>query len=404
MTHISSAQAAKLFNAALFKEATRRPSLTNLMTGDAPQSIGEDKKGKRQTESGAPIVRITDLSKEAGDEVEVDIFHIVTGKPTMGDERIEGRGSNLSKDQYSLKIDQGRKLVDAGGRMTQKRIKHDINRIARAMLGDYYNRLEDESTIAHLAGMRSDFQGKETNLPPSGDPDLAKILVNPVTPPTFDRHFYGGDATSLTDLEAADILTLDVIDNLALQLDEMETPIPYVQFEKDEAAYDDPFRVLLVSPRQWNDFWTSASGKDFRSLQSNAMNRSQSFNHPVFKGSCAMWRGILVKKVNRPILINSGSSVTVCTDSDNAATTSVTAARAAHRAILLGGQALANAYGKTGKGVSGYHFALTEKMVDHDNTTELSIAWMNGKGKIRFKDKDGRINDHGVAVLDTAVS
>lgn len=404
MTYIPSSQSAKLFNAALFKEAVRRPSFTNLMTGAAPQSMKEDGTGKRQTEAGAPIVRITDLSKQAGDQVEVDIFHIISGKPVMGDQKLAGRGTNLSKDAFSLKIDQGRKLVDAGGRMTQKRTKHDLSRIARTMLGDYFNRLEDEITTAHLAGIRGSFEGKETNLPLAGDPDLTTILVNPITPPTFDRHFYGGNATALSDLDAADIFTLATVDNLALRMDEMETPIPDCNFTEDEARYDDPFKVLWVSPRQWHDFWTSTSGADFRNLQANALKRAEAFKHPLFKGSVAMWRNILVKKMRRPILINASDVVTTCTNSDAAATTTVTAAVKTHRAILMGGQALANAFGHTGNGVSGYHFALTTEKVDHGNSEELSIAWMNGKAKIRFKDKNGRINDHGVGVVDTAVS
>ncbi len=71
------------------------------------------------------------------------------------------------------------------------------------------------------------------------------------------------------------------------------------------------------------------------------------------------------------------------------------------RAMLLGGQALANAYG-TGDG--GGFFGYNEEKVDHGNGTEVSIRWINGLKKIRFKQKDGRVNDHGVMVVDSAVT
>lgn len=71
------------------------------------------------------------------------------------------------------------------------------------------------------------------------------------------------------------------------------------------------------------------------------------------------------------------------------------------RAMLLGGQGLANAYG-TGDG--GGFFGYNEEKVDHGNGTEVSIRWINGLKKIRFKQKDGRVNDHGVMVVDSAVT
>ena len=78
------------------------------------------------------------------------------------------------------------------------------------------------------------------------------------------------------------------------------------------------------------------------------------------------------------------------------------------RAILFGGQGLANAYGGIGaKGrrtTENSHFSMHEEPTDHENVIEHSIKWMNGKAKVRFTGTDGRVNDHGIAVLDTAVS
>ena len=71
----------KLSNAALFLEASRRPSVTNLQTGPTPTLKGEANKAKGQSSAGAPIVRVTDLESSAGDEVTVDIFHQLRQKP-----------------------------------------------------------------------------------------------------------------------------------------------------------------------------------------------------------------------------------------------------------------------------------------------------------------------------------
>lgn len=134
-----------------------------------------------------------------------------------------------------------------------------------------------------------------------------------------------------------------------------------------------------------------------------AMERSKGWSHPIFRGECAMWRGILVKPYKgMPIRFNQGSAVKVCAanSADGAAVDKV-AATTIDRAVLLGGQALANAFGS---GEQGGSFSMHEEKSDHGNSTELSIGWVSGLQKIRFKQRNGNIQDHGCMVLDTAVS
>ena len=394
----------KLFNAALFLEASRRPSFANIQTGAAPSLSGEAKKAKGQTSEGAPIVRVTDLESTAGDEVTVDIFHQLRQKPVMGDKTLAGKGTNLKFASFSLKIDQGRTLVDAGGKMSQQRTKHNLKMTAKTLLSPYYNRLADQISLVHLAGARGDHMDADWILPTEADADFAEIMVNSVTPPTYDRHFYGGDATSIASIDSADKFTLSAVDRLRLALDEMAFPLQPIRMEGDPMAEDSPFHCLWITPRQWYDFWTATSGSDWRSLQANAFERKNNFNHPIFKGDAVMWNNILVKKQPRPIRFNAGTDVTVCTNTADAQTTTSTAAVRVERAILLGAQALADAYGATGGKGGGYYFGMNEEETDHGNRNEMSIAWMNGKAKIRFQGTDGRVNDHGVMVLDTAVS
>ncbi|MEX2964647.1 N4-gp56 family major capsid protein [Microbulbifer sp. TYP-18] len=407
-TSISAGSAARnrIFNAALFMEATRRNSFTNVLTGPAPKKADKKKiDGKQQTNPGAPVVRITDLSKKAGDEVTVDLYHQLRQKPVMGDSKLAGKGASLTSSQFPLKIDQGRTMVDSGGAMSQQRTAHDLKQLARTLLGPYYTTLEDQLVLIHLAGARGVHNDSDWIVPLEDDADFQKICVNPLTPPTYDRHTYGGDATAVDNLDSADLFTLASVDNMRLILDEMPFPLQPVKFEGDPQADDAPFHVLFVSPRQWHDFWTSTSGNDWRALTANAHQRAAHFKHPVFLGECAMWNGILVRKMKRPVRFIAGTNVSVCTNSASAGTSTQTAGTTIDRAILLGGQALANAYGRSGKKAKGgMHFSMHEEKTDHENVVEHSIAWMNGKAKIRFKGTDGRTNDHGVMVHDTAVS
>lgn len=403
----NSKNAAKLFNAALFVEAIKAPSWSNMLTGKAPKITDATRKTKGQTDPGAPIVRITDLEAKAGDEVSVDMFHHFSQKPVMGDAKLAGKGAKMSFAADTLRINQGRTVVESGGRMSQQRTSHDLKKLAKTMIGNsWFSRLDDQISLVHLAGARGDDVTADWIVPVASDPDFADIMVNSVTPPTFDRHLYGGDATAIDNIDSADKMSLAAIDRLRLVLDEMAFPPQPIMLEGDEQAGDNPFYLLSITSRQWHDLTTSADGATIRQLQANAMERARGFNHPVFRGDVLFWNGILVRKVRRPIVFNAGSNVTVCTNSADAATTTKTAGVRINRALLLGAQALGTAYGnvlRAGSGGADY-FRYHEEMTDHENVVEHSIAWMNGKKKLRFRGSDGRVNDHGVVALDTAVS
>ena len=320
----------------------------------------------------------------------------------MGDKKIAGRLENLSQASFSLKINQGRHGVDAGGKMSQQRTKHNLKKTARTLLGgSYYNKLNDQLTTVHLAGARGSMTSTDIIVPLASDAEFAEIVVNDVLPPTYDRHFFGGDATSFAGLDSADLFSLACVDDLSLYLSEMAAPIAPVKFAADEAADEEPFYVLNVTPRQWNDWYTSSSAKDWQAMLANASNRGKGFSHPLFRGQCAMWRNILVRQYSgMPIRFYTGDTVTISQNVDAATTTTVTAATNIDRAILLGGQALAMAYGAQNGGSFNYH----EEPADHGNSTEISVSWINGMKKIRFADRNGRVNDLGCMVLDTAIT
>ncbi|SIO96100.1 N4-gp56 family major capsid protein [Vibrio spartinae] len=402
MTTITQAQARKIQQAALFTASQRNRSFVNMFTEDAPKAATGDKKGNRQTSPHAPIIRVSDLKKTAGDTVDMNIVHGLSKRPTMGDKKISGRGESLDFTEFELSIDQGRHQVDAGGKMSQQRTVHDLRRTARTLLGPYFNTLQDQTATFHLAGARGDYMHDDIIVPLESHDEFDEIMVNDVLPPTYDRHFFGGDATTFEAIDQADVFSLEVVDSMSLYLEEMAHPIQPVRFTHDELAGDEPFYVLNVTPRQWFDWKQTASHKDWQQLVANAITRSRNFKHPVFSGECAMQGNILVRKYKGcPVRFNPGSTVKISMNNHAATVTQQSAGTTIDRAILLGGQALASAWGKT---QNGSQFSIHEEKTDAGNRTEITIAWMNGLKKIRFKDKSGRLNDHGVMALDTAVS
>lgn len=397
--------AVNVMNAALFSEHCKKPTFSNLLTGPAPKAV-KSGGSRRQTDSGAPIVRVTDLEKEAGDEVSVDIYHELTGLPTMGDKLLEGRSEAVTQAADTIKINQGRKPVDSGGKMTQKRTKHNIRKAARTLLGNYDGRLSDELTLVHLAGGRGDFATSKTILPLEDHDEFSELVVNPIRPPTFNRHSYGGDATALDNIDAADTFSLEALDMLHLIHSESGSPLQPIALAGDEMAHVDPMFILYCTPRQWYDLNNSASGKDWNQMAAKAINRSKGLSHLLFRGDMVMRKNILVKPMTQTVRFSAGSRVKA-SKKDRKATEEIRVPGVhVERAIMLGGQAMAHALGNIGSkgtGIQG-HYTMKEIETDAGNRKQQILTWMDGRSKIRFADSDGWLTDHGVHVVDTAVS
>lgn len=388
--------AAKVYGAAVFAAVQQEPGFMNLLSGGAPNLSGAASKMRGQTSADYPVVKITDLSKGDGDNVTVDLFNILRGKPVMGDKRLEGRGMKTSTSTMEVRIDQSRGLADTGGKMVQKRTRHNLRTVIQAGLTNWAHRLEDQRTLVHLAGARGDQNTADWAVPLDNDPDFGEIMVNSIKAPSIDRHFFAGDATAPADIGADDELTLTDIERVASILRESDVPLQPVKVSGDVYAWNNPLYVCFVTERQWA-YLKRPSQTQYRDALTNAMKRFDGQRHPLFMGDSILWNGILIKPMGRyAIRFNSGTAIKV-SDATGAESSSV-AAQPVDRAIILGAQALAKAYGS--EGTSDYFYAWNEELVDHGNAVEVSLAMMEGAAKVRFTVND-RVIDHGVAVIDS---
>ena len=414
-----SPQAITLQSAGLFAANMQRNTTLNRLTGKFPQQADAESTIRKQSSNEMPIVRCMDLQKKAGEEITFDLINPMGGKPIMGSRNAEGLGRAMSFSQDRLRINQARYPISAGDTMTQQRTPHELRKLGRALGENYMNRLADQLILTHLAGARGFHDNIEWAVPKASDADFAEIAVNTVKAPTKNRHFMS-TGSGMETIKAAgdeitiattDVMNADLVDALRTQLDSMAVPPPPVVFEGDKMAADSPLRVLLVSSEQYTSFLQSNSG-NFRTLQANAMARSQQAGqNPLFMGDAGLWNGILIIKMPKPIRFYSGDSLRWCssyTSETETATDLVPAAfgtgYAVDRAILLGGQALAEAWGKHVK--TGNPFFFSEKELDHGDKLELLVGAINGRSKIRFEIDHGdtkQFTDYGVMAIDTAV-
>jgi N4-gp56 family major capsid protein len=389
----------------IFSEVAQKKSMTNLLSVDAPTAVSQQ---KQQSSPTAPIVKVNDLTKNHGDSVSVDVVHQLTGLPVMGDGHIEGREEKLSQASHTIKINAGAKATADFSIMAQQNANYDLKQLGRTGLTDWYNSFTDERAIYHLAGARGSYGSKDRDgsnlIIPLETHDMYKeLMVNDVSPATFDRALYGGNATSIDNIDSADVLNLATLRILSENLEQTHTPINPIDLSAEDKPMDtEPFYVLYVTPAQWTTLQSTTT--DFNQLIANATARGNGFNHHLFKGECLMFDNILVKKYFKPVRFYEGDVVSVSNNDKLATTTTKQVATGVNvdRAILLGGQALAVANGKDGNNEG--NFTIFGESFDANRKHRNTLTWVDGVSKIRFADKQGYVNDRGVITLDTAVN
>ena len=100
------------------------------------------------------IEQKTELESDKGEKISFDLSVQLRGGPTQGDARVKGKEENLRFYSDEVIIDQTRKSVSAGGRMTRKRTAHDMRVVAKNRLGDYWSKYMDELMFIYLSGAR----------------------------------------------------------------------------------------------------------------------------------------------------------------------------------------------------------------------------------------------------------
>lgn len=371
---------------------------------------------KNQTSVHMPIVRCMDLGKGMGDEITFNLLNPFGAIPIMGSAYAEGRGTGMSLDQDRLRVNQARLPVKLSDKMTDIRSPFDFRKLGRPVAQATMDRYCDQSLIIHAAGARGHVNNLTWSVPLETDPRFEEVMVNTVKAPTRNRHFVAdGNGVSgfkvnagEMDIASTDVLKMSVVDAMRSVMDEMVLPPPIVKFEGDDAAEDEPLRVMLVTPLQYNQF---AADPSFRSMQAAAFARaSQAKNHPIFKGEVGLWNNFLIIKQNIPIRFFAGGQIKYCASYTSETESSVIIPEsfgtqfAVDRAIILGGQAVAEALAKSDR--SGIPFFWSEKEMDHGDKVELLIGTIRGVSKIRFEVDTGErkeFTDYGAAVLDTVV-
>lgn len=322
------------------------------------------------TSDNSVIQRKTELESDAGDKISFDLSVQLRGEATEGDARLEGKEENLKFYTDEVIIDQTRKAVSAGGRMTRKRTAHDLRKVAKDRASDYWAKFCDEMMFIYLSGARG--INKDFLFPT----DWAGRAGNALQAPDAGHILYGGAATSKATLTANDTMTRVVIERAAVQATMLQAQDPDAANMAPITIDGEEHYVMLMNPFQEHSLRTSDTGGWLEIQKAAAAAEGRS--NPIFKGGLGMVNNVVLHSHRNGIRFadyGAGSNV------------------AAGRALFLGRQAGVVAYGTTG----GMRFTWEEELKDYKNEPSVASGAIFGFKKTRFNGKD-----FGVISIDTA--
>lgn len=323
------------------------------------------------TNANSIIQRLTDLESGPGDRIDFDLSVQLRGKPTYGDNRVDGKEENLKFYSDEVNIDQMRHAVSAGGRMTRKRTAHDLRKTGRDRLSDYWAKFFDEMTFIYLSGARG------INEDFIESTDWTGHAGNPIQAPDANHVIYGGNATSKATIDATDVFDRSIVERAEVKARMMRALDPTAANMLPVMVGGEGHYIALMTTFQEYNIRNGTGAGDWLDIQKAAA-AAEGNKNPIFKGGMGM--------IGNTVLHSHASTIRF---NDYGAGANVAAARA----LFMGRQAGVIAYGTKG----GLRFDWQEDTKDYGNEPTVAAGTIIGIKKTRFNNQD-----FGLLALDTA--
>jgi N4-gp56 family major capsid protein len=340
---------------------------------DVPRKAYWSKKFTGKEGASTPVTKLDRLESDSGEYESFDLNMQLKMKPVEGDDVLEGKEENLVFYTDGVYIDQMRGGVNAGGRMTRKRTIHDLRKVGRRRQGDWWARVMDELHFMYASGDRG------VNTDYIFGTSYTGFAGNSLASPDSYHHVVAGGKVKNT-LTASDTMSLSEIDKLVAKADMMgggtqgQPQVQPIQIEGEDHY------VLVMNPYQEYDLRTDTASGKWLDIQ-KAIATSEGRKSPIVKGGLGMYNNVVLHKHKAVIRFDdygNGEDVD------------------AARALFLGEQALAFAWGSPG---TGLRFQWHEETRDNGNVLVITTHSMFGLTKVTFNGLD-----YGVIALDTAAA
>ena len=286
--------------------------------------------------NNSPIKLQKELAAGAGDTIYLNFIPKLSGEGTDGDNNVEGNEEAMNEYDFSMQINQKRHAVKLKGRMEEQKTKIQLRTKAKQLLGIWLAEITEKECFRKLGGLTS------------------YTFSNTPTAPSSNRIMYGGDATSDSDIDSSDKMTLALIFKISNKLKTLTPLFAPIRY-KGKSWY-----VMLIHPRQRNDLFNDP---DYIKFMSQVEVRGK--ENPLVSGADAIVDNIIIHVHNWvPTFSTWGSGGNL----------------PGARALVLGAQALGYALGKD----TGW----VEEAFDYRNKWGICTGRIFGLQKIKFNSED----------------
>lgn len=318
-----------------------------------------------------PFQILTNLERDAGDTIKFDLSAQLRNEPVYGDNRQEGTEEDLRFLSDQVQIDQVRGGVNAGGRMTRKRILHDLRSIAKQRMAEWWARWHDEMCFSYLSGARG------INPDYIHGTGFTGFAGNAFQAPDARHLLFGGNATATNNIGVDDKFDLALIDRAVTKAETMgggstrSAELRPIRIEGEDRY------VIVMHSFQAHDLRTNSSVGQWMDIQKAAAG-AEGQRNPIFKGALGMYRGAILHSHKAAVRFNNWGADSL---------------QPGARALFMGRQAGVMAYGSPG---SGLRYDWHEETRDNGNEVVISTSTICGVKKTRFNGED-----FGLLALDT---
>lgn len=318
------------------------------------------------------IQRMMELEDGAGDTISYDLNMRLRSGMVYGDNKADGNEEALQFYTDQVRIDQARKPVSAGGKMTNQRTLHNLRKLCKDRLGEYFAEWQDDLVTVYLSG---DSALSAIN---QDSKVVGAFAGNAITAPDAAHLMYGGAATSKATITAADTMTVKLIERASVKPNMMNAVNPDAIRMSPVSIDGNKHFVLVMSEFQAYDMRVETGDLSWSKI-AQAAATAEGRNSPIFKGGLGLVNNVVLHKhtnIRRYGDYGVGANV------------------GAARALLLGRQAGTIAFGQ---GNTGNRYNWVEESKDYGNVLGVSAGAIMGFKKNTFNGLD-----FAVIAIDTA--
>ena len=348
-------KAQKKWSGSLFIDTVKKSYFERKFTSESDNSV---------------IQRLTELDSGPGDTISYDLSVQLRGNPTYGDKVADGTEEDLKFFTDEVYIDQLRKPVSAGGKMTRKRTAHNLRTVAKERLSDYWSKFLDEMHFIYLSGARG--SNEDYTVPQ----DWSGHAGNPIQAPDAGHILFAGAATSKATLTATDTMSRAVIERAAVKAEMMRAQDPTTANMLPVKINGESHFCMVMSPFDEHNLRTADGTNGWLEIQKAAAG-AEGRNNPIFKGSLGMINNVVLHKHESVVRFDDAGALSNLP---------------ASRSLFMGRQAGVVAYGTEG----GLRFSWKEETKDYGNQQNVIAGTIIGVKKTRFNGKD-----FGVMAIDS---